>query len=142
MGKLVLRNMIDRVWAALAFYTVLTISNSSRTNFSDSPRYLEVRVEEETLKNVVPHSVATALANMVFPVPGGPTISTPFHGRRMPCKCSVPLQPDIMSTNFQQDMERPNEQVSLLYVLETKNTSIPSKYQYTFSVGCHSYTWP
>lgn len=55
----------------------LTISNSRRTSFSDSPLYLEVRVEEDTLKKVVPHSVATALANMVFPVPGGPTISTP-----------------------------------------------------------------
>lgn len=62
------------------------MSNNSLTSFSDSPRYLEVRVEEETLKKVVPHSVATALANIVFPVPGGPTISTPFHGRRMPCK--------------------------------------------------------
>jgi hypothetical protein len=64
---------------------ILTISNNSLTSFSDSPRYLEVRVEEETLKKVVPHSVATALANMVFPVPGGPTINTPFHGRRIPC---------------------------------------------------------
>ena len=42
-------------------------------------------MEEETLKKVVQHSVATALANMVFPVPGGPTINTPFHGRRIPC---------------------------------------------------------
>jgi hypothetical protein len=47
---------------------------------------LEVSVEEETLKKVVQHSVATALANMVFPVPGGPTIKTPFHGLRMPWK--------------------------------------------------------
>lgn len=54
-----------------------TISNSRRTSFSDSPLYLEVRVEEDTLKKVVPHSVATALANIVFPVPGGPTIRTP-----------------------------------------------------------------
>ena len=46
-----------------------------------SPRYFEVRVEEETLKKVVPHSVATALARRVLPVPGGPTMSTPFHGR-------------------------------------------------------------
>jgi hypothetical protein len=67
----------------------LTISNSSLTSFSESPRYLEVRVEEETLKNVVQHSVTTALANMVFPVPGGPTISTPFHGRRKPCTQSM-----------------------------------------------------
>jgi hypothetical protein len=62
----------------------LTISNNSLTSFSESPRYLEVRVEDETLKNVVQHSVTTALANMVFPVPGGPTISTPLHGRRKP----------------------------------------------------------
>lgn len=55
----------------------LTISNNRRTNFSDSPLYLDVRVEEETLKKVVPHSVATALASIVLPVPGGPTISTP-----------------------------------------------------------------
>ena len=64
--------------------TTLTISNKILTNFSDSPLYLDVRVEEETLKKVVPHSVATALANMVLPVPGGPTIKTPRHGRRMP----------------------------------------------------------
>ena len=55
-----------------------TISKSSLTSFSDSPRYLEVSVEEETLKKVVPHSVATALASSVLPVPGGPTISTPY----------------------------------------------------------------
>lgn len=56
----------------------LTISKRRRTSFSDSPLYLEVRVDEETLKNVVLHSVATALAKSVFPVPGGPTISTPY----------------------------------------------------------------
>lgn len=55
----------------------ITISNRRRTSFSDSPLYLEVSVDEETLKNVVLHSVATALARSVFPVPGGPTISTP-----------------------------------------------------------------
>ncbi|KNC30179.1 hypothetical protein FF38_00824 [Lucilia cuprina] len=45
-------------------------------------------VEEETLKNVVPHSVATALANIVLPVPGGPTIRTPRQGLRIPLKKS------------------------------------------------------
>jgi uncharacterized membrane protein YobD (UPF0266 family) len=50
---------------------------------------LEVRVDEETLKNVVQHSVTTALASMVFPVPGGPTISTPLHGRRKPWTQSI-----------------------------------------------------
>jgi hypothetical protein len=36
-----------------------------------------------TLKNVVSHSVATALANRVLPVPGGPNINTPVlqHSR-------------------------------------------------------------
>lgn len=67
-------------------FPLVTISNSNRTSFSDSPRYLEVSVEEDTLKKVVPHSVATAFASIVLPVPGGPTISTPFHGRRMPWK--------------------------------------------------------
>ncbi len=66
----------------------LTISKSSLTSFSDSPLYLEVSVEEDTLKKVVPHSVATALASMVLPVPGGPTMRTPLHGLRMPLKKS------------------------------------------------------
>ena len=54
-----------------------TISKRSRINFSDSPWYLDARLEVETLKNVVPHSVATAFASNVLPVPGGPTIITP-----------------------------------------------------------------
>ena len=41
------------------------------TNFSDSPLYLDPKVEALTLKNVVLHSVATAFANNVLPVPGG-----------------------------------------------------------------------
>lgn len=55
---------------------------------SDSPRYLDASVEDDTLKKVVPHSVATALASIVLPVPGGPNMRTPFHGRRMPWKKS------------------------------------------------------
>jgi len=55
-------------------------------SFSESPLYLEVRVAEETLKNVVEHSVATALASIVLPVPGGPTIKTPRQGRLIPRK--------------------------------------------------------
>ena len=34
-------------------------------------------MEDDTLKKVVLHSVATALASMVLPVPGGPNMSTP-----------------------------------------------------------------
>merc|ERR1739836_51719 len=57
---------------------------SNLTIFSESPRYFEVNEDEDTLKKEVLHSVATALANIVLPVPGGPTIKTPFKGRRMP----------------------------------------------------------
>lgn len=54
------------------------MSNKQRTILSDSPRYLDATVAEDTLKNETFASVATALANIVFPVPGGPNISTPF----------------------------------------------------------------
>lgn len=57
--------------------TLLTISNSSLTSFSLSPRYFELNDDADTLKKQVPHSVATAFANIVLPVPGGPTIKTP-----------------------------------------------------------------
>ena len=47
-------------------------------------------VDDDTLKNVVPLSVATALASSVLPVPGGPNMRTPRHGLRMPWKnCGV-----------------------------------------------------
>ena len=36
-----------------------------RTSFSESPRHLETMVDADMLKNVVRHSVATALASMV-----------------------------------------------------------------------------
>lgn len=38
-------------------------------NLPDSPLNLEVREEEDMLKNEVLHSVATALASIVLPVP-------------------------------------------------------------------------
>ena len=53
-----------------------------------SPRNLEANVVAETLKKVVPHSVAVAFAKRVFPVPGGPKSMTPRHGRRIPLKKS------------------------------------------------------
>ena len=70
------------------FHAYLAISKSVLTIFSDSPRYLEVSVEELTLKKVVLHSEATALASIVLPVPGGPVIRMPFQGRLMPRKKS------------------------------------------------------
>ncbi len=54
------------------------------TSFSESPRHLLLIIATLTLKNVVPHSVATALANSVFPVPGGPYSSTPLQGLLIP----------------------------------------------------------
>ena len=39
------------------------------TSFSESPLHLLTMVEAEMLKNVVLHSVATALASRVLPVP-------------------------------------------------------------------------
>ena len=56
------------------------------TIFSESPLHLEASVDEVSEKKEVPHSVATALAKSVLPVPGGPNMSTPFQGRRMPLK--------------------------------------------------------
>ncbi|KAL1332162.1 hypothetical protein AAHE18_11G008000 [Arachis hypogaea] len=64
----------------------LARSNKYRTMRSLSPRHLEDKVAEETLKRVVPHSVAIALARSVFPVPGGPNMRTPFHGLLIPCQ--------------------------------------------------------
>jgi len=45
---------------------------------------LETIEEAEILKNVVLHSVATAFANIVLPVPGGPNKRTPFQGSKIP----------------------------------------------------------
>mmetsp|Transcript_19657 Transcript_19657/g.36851 ORF Transcript_19657/g.36851 Transcript_19657/m.36851 type:complete len:245 (+) Transcript_19657:811-1545(+) len=56
---------LARVKTALAF-------------FSDSPSHLFSTEEASTLRKEAPPSVATALASMVLPVPGGPNSSTPF----------------------------------------------------------------
>jgi hypothetical protein len=68
-------------------------SNKHRTMRSLSPRHLDAKVADDTLKKVVPHSVATAFAKSVFPVPGGPNINTPFHGRLIPC--TFPLMHNV-----------------------------------------------
>ena len=71
--------MVDGAWKR-------AISKRRRTIFSESPRHLEAKVDEVSEKKEVPHSVATAFARSVLPVPGGPNIRTPFHGRRIPLK--------------------------------------------------------
>jgi len=81
MASISSKKIVDGAWNR-------AISNRSRTSFSDSPRHLDDNVAAETLKKVVLHSAATALARSVLPVPGGPNMSTPFHGRRMPLKKS------------------------------------------------------
>ena len=58
------------------YMLIMTVERCSNAGL-DAHLYLDARVEDETLKNVVLHSVATALASMVLPVPGGPNMSTP-----------------------------------------------------------------
>ena len=54
------------------------ISNRSRTREAPTPTYISTKSEPLTEKKGTPASPATALANNVLPVPGGPTRSTPL----------------------------------------------------------------
>lgn len=45
---------------------------------------METTDDAEILKKVVLHWVATDLASIVLPVPGGPNNSTPLQGYRIP----------------------------------------------------------
>lgn len=56
----------------------------TRTSFSLSPRHLLMMLLALMLKKVVEHSVATALASSVLPVPGGPYSRMPFQGASRP----------------------------------------------------------
>lgn len=51
-----------------------------------SPIHLLTKSLDDTLKNVLFASVATALARKLLPVPGGPYIRIPRHGVRLPVK--------------------------------------------------------
>ena len=53
-------------------------SNKSLTLDAPTPTNISTKSEPEILKNGTPASPAIALANKVFPVPGGPTSKTPF----------------------------------------------------------------
>ena len=55
-----------------------------KSEFTLSPLHLLTILLALMLKKVVLHSVATALANNVFPVPGGPYSNNPFQGERIP----------------------------------------------------------
>ena len=50
----------------------LARANKVLSNFSLSPIHLDTKLDAEILKNLQLHSVATAFANKVFPLPGGP----------------------------------------------------------------------
>ena len=61
----------------------LPCSNRSRTREAPTPTNISTKSEPLMLKNGTPASPEIALARSVLPVPGGPTISTPF-GMRPP----------------------------------------------------------
>ena len=61
----------------------LASANRSRTREAPTPTNISTKSEPEILKNGTPASPATALANSVLPVPGGPSSSTPL-GMRAP----------------------------------------------------------
>ena len=63
-------------------------SNNVLTSFSLSPKYLLVNEDADILKKVHLHSVATAFAIIVFPVPGGPNRRRPRGGALKPLKRS------------------------------------------------------
>ena len=58
------------------------------TSFSPSPTYLLVRLLALMLKKALSDSLATALANMVLPLPGGPKRRRPRVGVLSPVKSS------------------------------------------------------
>ena len=66
----------------------LASANNARTSFSLSPCHLLVSVLAVMAKNVERDSVATALASIVLPVPGGPKRSIPLAGSLRPEKRS------------------------------------------------------
>ena len=53
-------------------------ANRSRTRDAPTPTKISTKLDPLTDRNGTPASPATALAMRVLPVPGGPTMSTPF----------------------------------------------------------------
>ena len=72
----------------IAGFCSLAIVKSCLTSRSDSPIHLLTRSDDETEKNVLFASVATAFARNDLPVPGGPYRRIPRQGVRLPVnKC-------------------------------------------------------
>ena len=59
----------------------LPCSNRSRTRDAPTPTNISTKSDPDIEKNGLPASPATARASSVFPVPGGPTTSTPLGSR-------------------------------------------------------------
>lgn len=70
---------MDNVYFALNFMVYLGNVGKDKHDLSTQHLYLEASVADETLKKVVLHSLATAFASIVLPVPGGPKRSTPCN---------------------------------------------------------------
>jgi hypothetical protein len=56
----------------------LACANKSRTFDAPTPTNISTNYEPEIEKNATPALPAQALANIVFPVPGGPVNNAPF----------------------------------------------------------------
>jgi hypothetical protein len=56
----------------------LASANRSRTRDAPTPTNSSTKLDPVSARNGTSASPATALAMSVFPVPGGPTIKTPF----------------------------------------------------------------
>ena len=68
-------DLIDKHNARCVLLRVLKqVAHTGRT----TPTNISTKSEPEMLKNGTPASPATAFASSVFPVPGGPSRSTPF----------------------------------------------------------------
>lgn len=66
----------------MAGASLRALANSSRTRMAPMPTYSSTNSEAEMEKKGTSASPATARASRVFPVPGGPTRSTPGGKRR------------------------------------------------------------
>ncbi len=82
-GAAVTADSVDLVHENDAGRVLLTLFERSRTRLAPTPTNISTKSDPEIEKNGTLASPAIARASRVFPVPGGPTNSTPF-GMRPP----------------------------------------------------------
>ena len=73
--EILLAQIAPKIYRDIYVCVCTTCDDFTRTNFSESPLHLLTMEEAEMLKKVVLHSVATALASIVLPVPRDKDIS-------------------------------------------------------------------